>query len=210
MNALIACEYSGIVRDAFTKEGHNAISCDYLPSDTYGQHYTGDVMDILNNNEWDIVIAFPPCTYICRAQVHLLKDPERMKKHLEAVEFVKKIWAVKCDKVVLENPIGLLSTSWMPPSQIISPNQFGDPYKKDICLWIRGLPLLQSTNIVEGRKKVSNHVNGRMTNEQRSKIKSKFFPGVAKAMAEQWGRPTPKLNINVSRSVLSSVPGPVR
>lgn len=195
MKILIACEYSGIVRDAFTKLGHDAYSCDLLPSDTYGKHYQGDVMDILHANTWDMVIAFPPCTYICRAQSHLLKDPERFKKHQDAIQFVKDIWSVECDKVVIENPIGHLSTAWMTPSQIISPNQFGDPYTKDICLWIRGLPLLKPTKIVEGTKKVSNHVNGRMSKEQRSKIKSKFFPGVAAAMGNQWTRPTPVLDI---------------
>lgn len=203
MKILIACEYSGIVRDAFTALGHEAISCDLLPSDTYGPHYQGNVEDILYNNTWDAVIGFPPCTFIARAQAHLLKDPERRKKHEQAIRFVKWMWAVKCDKVVLENPIGALSTAWMPPSQIISPNQFGDPYTKDICLWIRGLPLLQSTNLVPGTKKVNNHVNGRMTKEQRSKIKSKFFPGVAAAMAEQWSRPDPKLNINIQKTIPS-------
>lgn len=200
MKILVACEYSGIVRDAFTAEGHDAISCDILPSDTYGKHYQGKVENILHNNKWDMVIAFPPCTYICRAQSHLLKDPERKKKHVAAIAFVEELWSVDCNKMVLENPIGALSTVWKKPSQIISPNQFGDPYSKDICLWIRGLPLLKGTNLVAGTKKVSNHVNGRMTNEERSKIKSRFFPGVAAAMAEQWSRPEPELNINIINS----------
>jgi site-specific DNA-cytosine methylase len=210
MNVLIGCEYSGIVRDAFTKKGHYAVSCDLLPTETRGLHYQGDIFDLINSQKWDLIIAFPPCTYLCRAQSHLLSDEERFKKHLEAIEFVKKIWASNCDKICIENPIGFLSTKFMKPSQITSFNFFGDPYKKDICLWLKNLPHLQPTNIIEATKKVSNHVNSRMTKEEKNKIKSKFFKGIAEAMAEQWSD-IPQFKIKTSpdlSTVLSPDPSP--
>lgn len=149
-------------------------------------HYQGDIFDILPG-EFDLAIFFPPCTYLARAQSHLLSDPARLIHHWQAIEFVKRLWSQPIKKIALENPIGFLSTKFMQPTQIVSPNFFGDPYAKDICLWLKNLPTLRSTCIVPATKKVSNHVNSRMTREQRSKIKSKFFPGIAKAMAEQWG-----------------------
>lgn len=188
LNVLIACEYSGIVRDAFTRHGHNATSCDLLPTESNGSHYQGNVLDLIDLDIWDLIVGFPPCTFLCRAQVHRLRsDPARQEKSRLAIEFVKRLYNSKCKRVALENPIGILSTEWQQPNQIVSFHQFGDPYKKDICLWLKGLPLLKPTNIVKPTKTVKNHVNGRMTNEQRSKIKSKFFPGIADAMAAQWG-----------------------
>lgn len=197
MKVLIACEYSGVVRDAFISKGHDATSCDLLQSESRGSHYMGDLFDVLDLEIWDLIIAFPPCTYLCRAQAHLLKDPERYIKHLEAVEFVKRISEAKCKRIAIENPIGLLSTVWMPPNQITSFHYFGDPYQKDICLWLKNLPLLKPTNIVKATKKMSNHVNSRMTKEQKNKIKSKFLPGIATAMADQWSD-IPELSIDVS------------
>lgn len=187
MKVLVACEYSGIVSDAFRSLGHNVTSCDLLPSESLSpdQHYTGDVFDLLPGT-WDMIIAFPPCTYLCRAQAHLLKSPERYQKDLEAIEFVRRLWLQPADKIAIENPIGFLSTKFLKPSQITSFNNFGDPYSKDICLWLKNLPKLQATNIIQGTKKVSNHVNSRMSQALKSKIKSKFFPGIAKAMAAQW------------------------
>lgn len=189
MNVLIACEFSGIVRDAFTELGHNAVSCDFLESEAPGLHYKGNVIDIINDG-WDLCIAHPPCTYLCLAQAHLLsKDKERKEKSKEALQFILNIYNSKIPKVVIENPIGALTKLWRKPDQIIFPYQFGDPYRKDICLWIKGVRKLKIPEAKywnKERKSVSNHTNGRMSNEERSKIKSRFFPKLAKAMANQW------------------------
>ena len=188
MKVLIGCEYSGIVRNAFATRGHDAVSCDLLPTESPGQHFTEDIFKTANRRTWDILITFPPCTYLCRAQAHLLKDPERYKKHLKALDFVRRLWELPVSRIAIENPIGFLSTKWRKPDQITSFNNFGDPYKKDICLWLKNLPVLRSTHIVRGTKKTCNHTNSRMSQDLKTKIKSKFLPGIANAMAEQWGK----------------------
>lgn len=186
MRVLVACEFSGIVRDAFELYGHDALSCDILPSDRGGKHYQGDVMDILNEN-WDLIIAHPPCTYLCNAQLHLCRqDKERAKKQELAIQFVKRILNSPCKRICIENPRGILHKFIGKPNQVVEPWYFGSPYSKDICLWTKNLPLLKQTHFNIGTKKVSNHTNSRMSQEERSKIKSRFFPEVALAMAEQW------------------------
>jgi hypothetical protein len=187
MKILVACEYSGIVSNAFRKKGHDVLSCDLLPSESPGKHYQGNVFDILNE-KFDMLIAHPPCTYLCKAQYHLLfNDVERKKKMLEAVKFVKTLYAADIEKIAIENPIGILSKIFRQPDQITYSNLFGDPHKKDICLWLKNLPPLITTCVNLRCQPVRNHTNSRMTQELKSKIKSKFFPLVAAAMAEQWG-----------------------
>lgn len=194
-NIVIGCEYSNVVADAFRSQGHDVVSVDIIENDckklSSGQHIVGDIFEYLEYRykfgyKIDKAIFFPPCTYLCRAQAHLLKDPERHIKHLEAIEFVRQLWSQPIEQIAIENPIGFLSTKWQKPNQITTFNNFGDPYSKDICLWLKNLPVLRSTNIVPGTRKVSNHVNSRMSQALKSKIKSKFFPGIAKAMSEQW------------------------
>lgn len=181
---LIACEYSGIVSQAFEAKGFKCVTCDLLPRESPGTHYKGDIFDIIYDG-WDVLIAFPPCTYLAKCQLHL-NDYERKKARGKAKEFVTDLWNVDIPFKCLENPIGFLNTHWFPPSQILSPHYFGSPYSKDICLWLQNLPPLIYTCLSSGRKKVSNHVNSRMPQAQKSKIKSKFFPEVACAMANQW------------------------
>lgn len=191
MKVLIACEYSGIVRSAFERHGHYAMSADFEDTDLPGNHYKGDVFDIINDG-WDLMVAHPPCTYLCKAQIHRLKDDElRKSKSIEAIEFVKKLLWSNIPRVAIENPVGLLSNSIKLHDQLIYPYQFGDPYRKDICLWLKNLPPLKIPPVSHwstDRKSVSNHVNSRMTQSQKSKIKSRFFYHTADAMAIQWGK----------------------
>jgi len=187
MKVLIACEYSGIVRDAFTSTGHNAISCDLIESTSPGQHIIGDAIEIIYSESWDMIIAHPPCTFLCKAQIwRCLQDKERMKLQVKAIEFVKLIYNSKCALIAIENPIGALTKGFKPPDQIIYPWYFGDPHTKEICLWLKGLPPLISTVYSTKRQPISNHTNGRMSPGQKSKIRSRFFPLVAQAMANQW------------------------
>lgn len=191
MEIAILCEYSGITSQAFAQNGHRVTSCDLLPCEhpLYGQypdwnHFQGDLYSILYD-EWDMIIAFPPCTYLCCAQLHR-KSENILVLRQSAIQVVKDIYNSPTKKIAIENPKGILSTQFMPPHQIISPHYFGSPYSKDINLWLKNLPPLISTCYTSGQKKVANHVNGRMAQTEKSKIKSKFFPEVAEAMATQW------------------------
>ena len=188
MRILIACECSGIVRDAFTASGHDATSCDKKDSKSPGKHYKGDVFDIINDG-FDMMIAFPPCTYIAKAQMwRCLRDSDRASFRDEAVEFVDRLYNCSIPKVAIENPVGYLNSNWNHPTQIIYPYMFGAPYRKDICLWLKNLPPLIGTCYSTGRKSMSNHVNGRMSQDLKSEIKSswKYFGGIADAMVHQW------------------------
>lgn len=187
MNILICCEYSGIVRNAFAKAGHYAISCDIINSQSPGLHIVGDCLPLLYAFKWDLVICHPPCTYLCKAQLFRCKPGTNffLLQQL-ALEFFLKIWNSPQDHIVIENPIGALSRLFRPPDQIIYPWYFGDPHSKDICLWLKNVPPLIATLYNTRRQPVSNHVNGRMSKAQKSEIKSRFFPLVAEAMANQW------------------------
>lgn len=156
MKVLIACEYSGKVRDSFIKMGHEAVSCDLLPSESnFGPHYQGDVLDILENG-WDILIAHPPCTYLCNSGVSWLhKDPERWDKMVEGANFFKKLLMCNIPKIAIENPIMhkyAVEIIGRRQDQVIQPWMFGHGETKATCLWLKGLPLLKPTNIVSGRE----------------------------------------------------------
>lgn len=189
MKVLVACEYSAIVRSAFMRKGHNAWSCDVLDTDVPGQHIKGDVLNVLNDG-WDLIIAHPPCTFLAKAGLHkLIGNAERKKNQKDAVEFVKAIYGSNSTYIAIENPMGALTELWQRPTQIVYPWYFGEPYSKDICLWLKNLPPLKWDYTIEKPvklKNVKNHVNSRMSQEQKSKIKSRFFHSVAEAMAEQW------------------------
>ena len=186
MNIIVACEYSGIVSQAFRDKGHNVVSCDLLPSDVPGSHYQGNIFD-LSLDRFDFLIGFPPCPYLSRARSILnSKEPMSFVPRLQASQFFKKLYYSKCPLVALENPPWYDYSLFRKPDQIIQPHYFGSPYKKEICLWLKGLPPLISTCYSNKRKSVSNHVNSRMSQALKSKIKSKFFPEVAEAMANQW------------------------
>lgn len=142
MRVLVACEYSGRVRDAFRALGHDAVSCDFLPSETEGPHYQGDVLDLLHG-AWDLMIAHPPCTYLTVSGLHWnKKDPTRAKKTYDALDFIDTLLGCPIPKIALENPVGCISTYVRKPNQIIQPYEFGEDASKKTCLWLKGLPKL--------------------------------------------------------------------
>jgi site-specific DNA-cytosine methylase len=178
---LVACEFSGIVREAFAKKGHDAWSCDLLPTEIPGNHIQGDVLEILNDG-WDMMIAFPPCTHLAVSGARWFK--EKQQDQAEALCFVTLLLCAPIPKIALENPIGIISTRIRKPDQIIQPWQFGHGETKATCLWLKNLPLLKPTNIVEGR---ANRVHREPPGPDRWKNRSRTYRGVADAMATQWG-----------------------
>lgn len=181
-------EESASVRSCLQDKGFEAWSCDLQPSRVPGNHYQGDVFDIIRDG-WTHLIAFPPCTYLAKAQIwRCLKDPERMKLSLDAVDFVNRLFNSGINHVAIENPTGMLSASWRPPDQVVYPWWFGDGYSKEINLWLKGFPPLMATCYSPGRRPVANHTNGRMSQAQKSRIKSswEFYPGMIEALVNQW------------------------
>lgn len=220
----MACEFSGIVRDAFNEKGHDAWSCDLLPTESNGRHIQGDVLNVISDeselseccispmrveenrmsakgpcvgtyyvcqscnfvsdrNHWDLLIAFPPCTHLAVSGARWFKDKQEEQKH--AIKFFLQLAQCGISKIAIENPIGIMSSHYRKPDQIIQPWMFGHGETKATCLWLKNLPPLQPTNVVEGRP-------GRVWREppgtERWKNRSRTYPGIAKAMAEQWGR----------------------
>jgi site-specific DNA-cytosine methylase len=190
MKVLVACEYSGTVRDAFIEQGHDAISCDLLPSDVPGPHYQGDVRDILENG-FDLMIAHPPCTHLAVSGARWFKD--KQQEQAEALDFVRLLLSAPIDKIALENPISIISSRIRKPNQIIQPWQFGHPESKSTCLWLKNLPELVPTSILplpeSGRweNQTPSGQNKLGPSEDRWKLRSATYKGIAKAMAEQWG-----------------------
>ena len=181
MKVLIACEYSGAVRDAFIAQGHDAISCDILPTDAPGPHYQGDVRDILEDG-FDLMVAHPPCTHLAVSGARWFKD--KQVEQAEALDFVRLLLAAPIDKIALENPISIISSRIKKPDQIIQPWQFGHGETKATCLWLKNLPKLQPTQIVDGREA---KVHKMSPGPNRWKERSKTYQGIANAMAQQWG-----------------------
>ena len=183
MRVLVACEYSGKVRDAFLKAGHYAMSCDLLPCDSTesGDHYQGDVRDILDHG-WDLMIAHPPCTHLAVSGARWFKD--KKVEQQQALDFVKVLLDAPIPKIALENPISIISSRIRKPDQIIQPWQFGHGETKATCLWLQGLPKLTPTNIVEGR---ADRIHKMPPSPDRWKLRSKTYQGIADAMAAQWG-----------------------
>jgi hypothetical protein len=199
MKVLVACEESGTVRDAFAKLGHDAISCDLQPSRTSGKHYQGNVFDIINDG-FDLMIAHPPCTFLCVSGARWLdhpKYPNRRNDRDDATDFFMALALSDIPMIALENPIGYISTAWRKPDQIIRPYHFGDDASKATCLWLKGLPKLNHTNVIEPsfhytKKGVKYDKwwfeSSLISNlEERRKFRSKTFQGIADAMAAQWG-----------------------
>lgn len=196
MRVLVACEYSGTVRNAFRARGHDAVSCDLLPTDAPGHHYQGDVRQVLGDN-WDLMIAHPPCTYLSVSGMHWtkrgLRDPQLTE---DALEFVRLLMDAPIPRIAIENPVSVISTRIGKPEQIITPSQFGHDASKKTCLWLKGLPLLRPTQVIEprivnGRKRWGNQTdsgqNRLSPSPDRWKIRSATYPGIAAAMADQWG-----------------------
>ena len=189
MKVLIACEYSGTVRDAFIAAGHDAMSCDLLPAD--GNHYQGDVRDIISQG-WDMMIAHPPCTHLAVSGARWFKD--KQTEQAEALEFVRFLMDAPIDRIAIENPVSVISSRIRKPDQIIQPYEHGHEATKTTCLWLKNLPLLRPTNIVgKGERHITK--SGKSLpkwynlppSADRWKIRSATFPGIAKAMADQWG-----------------------
>ena len=181
MKVLIACEFSGIVRDAFIARGHEAVSCDLLPTEKPGPHIQGDVLDILDNG-WDTMIAFPPCTHLCVSGARWFKSKHAEQK--QAIKFFMSLATANIPKICIENPVGIMSTVWRKPDQYIQPWQFGHGETKKTGLWLKGLPLLEPTNIVPGREA---RIHQMSPTKDRGRLRSITFQGIADAMAAQWG-----------------------
>lgn len=194
MRVLIACEFSGTVRDAFAELGHDAWSCDMLPTEKPGHHLQGDVLALLGNG-WDLMVAHPPCTYLSRAGARWWKAPGRDELAAQAADFVLALWNAPIERIAIENPRGQLNQRWRYPDQTVQPYQFGDPYSKATCLWLKNLPPLVDTvtcAIYEpwvacnrsARKRAGLPILGKTSG---GKEASRTFPGIAAAMAQQWG-----------------------
>jgi len=192
---LIACESSGAVRDAFRARGHFAMSCDLLPSEQPGPHHQGDVRELLNQ-EWDLLIAHPPCTYLSVSGMHWttrgLRDPKLTE---DALDFVRLFMDAPIERIAIENPVSIISSRIRKPDQIIQPHQFGHDASKKTCLWLKGLPLLKPTQMVEpriinGKPRWGNQTDSGQNklppSKDRWKLRSKTYEGIADAMAAQW------------------------
>ena len=183
MKVLIACEYSGRVRDAFIKLGHDAISCDILPSDAPGPHYQGDVFDIINDG-FDLMIAHPPCTHLAVSGARHFARKRESGEQQTAIEFFMRLADAPIAKKAIENPVCIMSSIWRKPDQIIQPWMFGHGETKSTCLWLEGLEKLTPTNIVEGRE---DRIHKMPPSADRWKLRSTTYQGIADAMAAQWG-----------------------
>lgn len=183
MRVLVACEYSGIVRDAFICAGHDAISCDLLESERPGPHYKGDVFDIINDG-FDLMIAHPPCTHLSVSGARHFAAKIADGRQQAALDFVRRLMAAKIPRKAIENPISVISSQIRKPDQIIQPWQFGHGETKATCLWLEGLPALTATKVVEGR---SDRIHRMPPGPNRWKERSRTYQGIADAMAAQWG-----------------------
>ncbi len=207
MRILIACEESGTVRDAFIKRGHDAVSCDIIPTSSPSPHIQGDVLEVLNDG-WDMMIAFPPCTYLTYAGIRWWNDLGRLEKRLDALNFFAKLWLAPIDKICLENPRGCASPIIAKYTQLVNPYYFGDSFSKPTCLFLKNLPTLvhikeetlfeNKTHVDKGEfvefvtgkgeiKKEAKWYRDLSSSDDRARLRSKTFQGIADAMAEQWG-----------------------
>ena len=181
MRVLIACEYSGTVRDAFRALGHEAISCDLLPTERPGPHYQGPVQDVLGDG-WDLMIAHPPCTHLAVSGARWFAD--KQAEQAEALDFVRALLNAPIGRICVENPVSIISTRIRKPSQIVHPHWFGHGECKTTCLWLKNLPKLVPTNMVDGREQ---RVHRMAPGPNRWKERSRTYQGIADAMAAQWG-----------------------
>lgn len=187
MKILIACEFSGEVRNAFSRYGHDAWSCDILPSATPGNHIQGDVYDVLYD-PWDMLIGFPPCTHLCISGARWFA--EKVEEQAAASAFFMSLVNAPIHKICIENPIGVMSTKHRKPDQIIHPYHFGHSETKATCLWLKNLPRLNHTYVSVGRK---GRIHNMAPSKDRGVLRSIMYPGIAAAMAKQWGGPSVEL-----------------
>lgn len=213
MKVLVACEYSGRVRNAFIAQGHYAMSCDFLPSEQAGggDHFQGDVREVLDAG-WDLMVCHPPCTYLASSGLHWnTRQPERAAKTEESLAFVKMLLDAPIARIALENPIGCISSRIRKPSQVIHPHQFGDDASKATCLWLKNLhPLVPTRHVeprmVDGKPRWANQTDSGQNrlgpSEDRWKERSRTYQGIANAMADQWDEIFFTENIPLFHSVL--------
>ena len=206
MKVLIACEFSGIVRDAFIAKGHDAVSCDLLPTERPGPHIQGDVLAVLDDG-WDMMIAHPPCTHLAGSGARWWKEKQADGRQQAGIDFFMRLIEAPIDRIAVENPVGIMTRAYRKPDQYIQPFWFGDKVQKKTGLWLKGLPYLQATNIVDrgmiyvdprGGKHGGVHtLRAKLAysplmllpkTEERWKIRSRTFQGIANAMADQWGQ----------------------
>lgn len=191
LRVLVACEYSGRVRDAFLAEGAYAVSCDLLPSDSpKGEHYQGDVLDIIGDG-WDLMVAHPPCTDLAVSGARWFPEKRANGSQQRSIAFFMALVGTEIPMKCIENPVSIMSTVWRKPDQIIQPWQFGHGETKATCLWLEGLPLLVPTDIVEGR---SDRIHKMPPGPDRWKKRSETYKGIAEAMAKQWSNYARQLN----------------
>lgn len=189
---LVACECSGVVRDAFTRHGHDAMSCDLKASETPGKHYRGRVEDILHDG-WDLIIAHPPCTHLSSSGARHFEAKRLDGRQQTAIDFFMLFVGVVCPRVAIENPVGIMSTVWRKPDQIIQPYWFGHDASKKTCLWLRGLCHLKPTQILDlpergyWANQTPSGQNRLGPSPERAAIRSRTYEGIAEAMATQWG-----------------------
>lgn len=192
MRVLVACEYSGVVRDAFTARGHDAWSCDLLPTEKPGQHITGDVRGVLGDG-WDLIIAFPPCTHLAVSGARWFPEKRADGRQQQAIDFFMAIVNAPCERIGVENPISIMSTVYRKPDQIIQPWQFGHGETKATCLWLKNLRPLVPTHVLDKpacgywANQTPSGQNKLGPSEDRAKNRSRTYQGIADAMAEQWG-----------------------
>jgi hypothetical protein len=193
MRVLVACEFSGIVRDAFIAKGHDAWSCDIIPSERPGNHFQCDVMEIINDG-WDMMIAHPPCTHLAVSGAAWFKEKRQDGRQQDGIDFFMAMINAPIEKIAVENPICIMSTHYRKPDQIIHPYMFGQEFSKPTCLWLKNLPKLIPTNLV-GKGEFMTSKNGHRgakwnwglpPSPDRAKIRSRTFQGIAEAMAFQW------------------------
>jgi site-specific DNA-cytosine methylase len=198
MKVLIACEYSGAVRDAFIRGGHDAMSCDLLPTEAPGPHYQGDLFDVIDY-PWDLMIAHPPCTHLAVSGARHFADKRLDGRQQSAVAFFMRLVrrSEHIPATAIENPVCVMSSLYRKPDQVIQPWMFGHPETKATCLWLKGLPPLQPTNVVDGREA---RVHRMSPGPDRWKERSRTYEGIAEAMAGQWGNAAPTLEYLLYRS----------
>ena len=181
MRVLVACEFSGAVREAFRARGHDAWSCDLLETEIPGQHIVGDVLGVIGDG-WDLMIAHPPCTHLAVSGARWWKD--KQQEQADALEFVRRLMVAPIERIAIENPVSKISSAIRKPDQIVQPWQFGHGETKATCLWLKGLPKLRPTDVVEGREA---KVHRMPPGPNRWRERSRTYAGIAKAMAQQWG-----------------------
>ncbi len=191
MRVLVGCEMSGVVRDAFAAKGHDAWSCDLLPTERPGQHYQGDVRDMLGE-QWDMIIGFPPCTDLAVSGARHFAVKRADGRQQAAIEFFMLFARARCERIAIENPIGIMSTVWREPDQIVHPWMFGHMEQKATCLWLKNLPRLKPTRDVYAQmmqlpKNVRERIHYLPPSAERGKLRSLTYQGVADAMGDQWG-----------------------